>query len=73
MLASVTVFIFNDALIKLAFDHMPPVQAIGLRGIFATLWCLLALLVCVSLPPYTPSAHHDHLPAAIIIGDFTDA
>jgi len=45
VLASVTVFIFNDALIKLAFDDMPPVQAIGLRGIFATLWCVLALLV----------------------------
>jgi drug/metabolite transporter (DMT)-like permease len=45
VLASVTVFIFNDALIKLAFDSMPPVQAIGLRGIFATLWCVLALLV----------------------------
>ncbi len=43
MLASVTVFIFNDALIRLSFDYMSPMQAIGLRGIFATLWCGLAL------------------------------
>jgi len=43
--ASVVVFIFNDALIKLATETMPPLQAIGLRGCFATLWCLLALLV----------------------------
>ena len=32
MSASVVVFIFNDALIKLAAETMPPVQAIGLRG-----------------------------------------
>ncbi len=43
MSASVVVFIFNDALIKLASQTMPPLQAIGLRGIFATLWCSLAL------------------------------
>lgn len=45
MSGSVVVFIFNDALIKLATETMPPLQAIGLRGCFATLWCLLALLV----------------------------
>ena len=44
MLSSVTVFIFNDALIRLSFDYMTPLQAIGLRGVFATLWCVLALL-----------------------------
>jgi drug/metabolite transporter (DMT)-like permease len=44
MSGSVVVFIFNDALIKLASETMPPLQAIGLRGCFATLWCLLALL-----------------------------
>ena len=44
MSASVVVFIFNDALIKLASETMPPLQAIGLRGIFATLWCVLALM-----------------------------
>jgi len=43
MSASVVVFIFNDALIKLAAETMPPLQAIGLRGVFATLWCVLAL------------------------------
>ena len=44
MSASVVVFIFNDALIKLACETMPPLQAIGLRGVFATLWCVLALI-----------------------------
>jgi drug/metabolite transporter (DMT)-like permease len=44
MSASVVVFIFNDALIKLAAESMPSVQAIGVRGLFATLWCGLALL-----------------------------
>ena len=45
MSAAVVVFIFNDALIKLAAETVPSAQAIGVRGIFATLWCLLALLV----------------------------
>ena len=45
MSAAVVVFIFNDALIKLGAEGMPPVQAIGVRGLFATLWCGLALLV----------------------------
>ncbi|MBY0320445.1 MAG: DMT family transporter [Reyranella sp.] len=45
MSAAVVVFIFNDALIKLAAESVPAVQAIGVRGIFATLWCTLALLV----------------------------
>ena len=45
MSASVVVFIFNDALIKLAAETMPAIQAIGLRGVFATLWCGLALLL----------------------------
>jgi len=44
MSASVVVFIFNDALIKLAAETAPAVQVIGLRGVFATLWCLLVLL-----------------------------
>jgi drug/metabolite transporter (DMT)-like permease len=45
MSASVVVFIFNDALIKLASETMPALQAIGLRGIFATGWCVLAIAV----------------------------
>ena len=45
MSASVVVFIFNDALIKLAAETVPGVQAIGVRGVFATIWCVLALLV----------------------------
>jgi drug/metabolite transporter (DMT)-like permease len=44
MSASVVVFIFNDALIKLAAESAPAVQVVGLRGVFATLWCLLVLL-----------------------------
>jgi len=44
MSGSVVVFIFNDALVKLASETMPPLQAIGVRGLFATAWCLLALL-----------------------------
>jgi drug/metabolite transporter (DMT)-like permease len=45
MSAAVVVFIFNDALIKLAAESVPAFQAIGVRGLFATLWCGLALLV----------------------------
>jgi drug/metabolite transporter (DMT)-like permease len=44
MSAAVVVFIFNDALIKVAAETMPSAQAIGVRGLFATLWCALALL-----------------------------
>ncbi|MFO1086378.1 MAG: DMT family transporter [Reyranellaceae bacterium] len=44
MSASVLVFIVNDALMKLAAESAPAVQAIGVRGAFATLWCALALL-----------------------------
>lgn len=43
MSGAVVVFVFNDALMKLATETMPAVQAIGLRGIFAILWCGLAL------------------------------
>ncbi len=57
MSASVVVFIFNDALIKLAAQTMPPLQAIGLRGIFATLWCLLALLAAGGLRHAGALAH----------------
>lgn len=45
MSGAVVVFIFNDALIKLAAESVPSVQAIGVRGLFATLWCTLALLI----------------------------
>jgi drug/metabolite transporter (DMT)-like permease len=44
MSASVLVFIINDALMKLVAESVPAVQAIGVRGAFATLWCGLALL-----------------------------
>lgn len=45
MSAAVFVFIFNDALIKIAAETVPAIQAIGVRGIFATLWVTLALVV----------------------------
>lgn len=57
MAASVVVFIFNDALIKLAAETMPPLQAIGLRGCFATLWCLLALAAAGGLRHAGAIAH----------------
>ncbi|TAJ41445.1 MAG: DMT family transporter [Reyranella sp.] len=43
MSAAVVVFIFNDALIKIAAETVPAIQAIGVRGVFATLWVTLAL------------------------------
>lgn len=45
MSAAVFVFIFNDALIKIAAETVPAIQAIGVRGVFATLWVTLALAV----------------------------
>jgi drug/metabolite transporter (DMT)-like permease len=45
MSAAVVVFIFNDAMIKIAAETVPSVQAIGVRGVFATLWVTLALAV----------------------------
>lgn len=44
MSASVVAFVFNDALVKLAAETTPAVQAIGLRSLFAAFWCALALL-----------------------------
>jgi len=45
MSAAVVVFIFNDALIKIAAETVPAIQVIGVRGVFATLWVTLALAV----------------------------
>lgn len=64
MSASVVVFIFNDALIKLASETMPPLQAIGLRGCFATLWCVLAILLRGELR----HVHHLRQPAVMLRG-----
>jgi drug/metabolite transporter (DMT)-like permease len=57
MSASVVVFIFNDALIKLAAESVPSVQAIGVRGVFATLWCALALLASGAWRQIGAAAH----------------
>ena len=57
MSASVVVFIFNDALMKLAAETMPAVQAIGLRGLFATLWCALAVWASGASRRVTGIAH----------------
>jgi drug/metabolite transporter (DMT)-like permease len=57
MSAAVVVFIFNDALIKLAAESVPSVQAIGVRGVFATLWCSLALLASGAWRRMSAAAH----------------
>jgi drug/metabolite transporter (DMT)-like permease len=57
MSASVVAFIFNDALVKLAAESTPGVQAIGLRGLFATLWCVIALLASGSWKRVGGAAH----------------
>ena len=57
MSAAVVVFIFNDMLIKLAAETVPAAQAIGVRGLFATLWCALALLVTGSWRQMHWAAH----------------
>jgi drug/metabolite transporter (DMT)-like permease len=57
MSASVVVFIFNDALIKLAAEAVPSVQAIDVRGLFATLWCTLALLASGTWRQIAMAAH----------------
>jgi len=57
MSAAVVVFIFNDALIKLAAESVPAVQSIGVRGVFATLWCTLALLVTGAWRRIAMAAH----------------
>ena len=57
MSASVVAFVFNDALVKLAAETMPAVQAIGLRGVFATAWCGLALLLTGSWRRLSGAVH----------------
>lgn len=44
MSAAMSLFVVNDALIKQASQGMPGLQAICLRGLFATAWVGLALL-----------------------------
>ena len=44
MSAAMALIIVNDAMIKLASETMPAAQTIGIRGMFATLWVLLAVL-----------------------------
>ena len=43
MLGAIALFIVNDAMIKLASEGLPAAQTIGVRGVFATLWVLLAV------------------------------
>jgi len=57
MSGAVVAFVFNDALVKLAAETMPAVQAIGLRGVFATLWCGLALLLTGSWRRLSGAVH----------------
>ena len=43
MLGAIALFIINDAMIKLASDGVPAAQTIGVRGVFATTWVVLAV------------------------------
>ncbi len=43
MLGATGLFIVNDAMIKLASEGLPAAQTIGVRGIFATTWIILAV------------------------------
>ena len=45
MLGAIALFIINDAMIKLASDGVPAAQTIGVRGVFATTWVVLAVTV----------------------------
>src|SRR5262245_33446316 len=66
MSASVVAFVVNDALVKLAAETMPAVQAIGLRGVFATLWCSLALLLTGSWRHLSGAVHPQVLLRALL-------
>jgi drug/metabolite transporter (DMT)-like permease len=44
MLGAIALFIVNDAMIKLASEGLPAAQTIGVRGVFATVWVVLAVL-----------------------------
>jgi drug/metabolite transporter (DMT)-like permease len=43
MLGAIALFIVNDAMIKLASEGVPAAQTIGVRGVFATAWVILAV------------------------------
>ena len=43
MLGAIGLFIVNDAMIKLASEGLPAAQTIGVRGVFATTWIVLAV------------------------------
>ncbi len=45
MLGATGLFIVNDAMIKLASEGLPAAQTIGVRGVFATTWIVVAILV----------------------------
>ncbi len=44
MSGAMALIIVNDTMIKLASETLPAAQVIGVRGVFATLWVLAALL-----------------------------
>jgi len=43
MLGAIALFIVNDAMIKMASEGLPAAQTIGVRGVFATAWVVLAV------------------------------
>jgi drug/metabolite transporter (DMT)-like permease len=44
MSAAMALFTVNDSLIKLASESLPAAQTIGIRGLFATSWVLVAVI-----------------------------
>ncbi len=56
MSAAMTLLIINDTMTKLASETLPPSQTIAIRGIFCTLWVLLAVLA---------TGHARYLPQAL--------
>lgn len=49
MVLATCVFVVNDSFLKLATDGLPPFQALFLRGVAASIWCLPLLVVTGNL------------------------
>ena len=50
MTASAALIVVNDSMIKLASESLPAAQTIAIRGAFATLWVLLAVMATRQTP-----------------------
>lgn len=49
MVLATCAFVVNDSFLKLATDGLPPFQALFLRGVAASIWCLPLLMVTGNL------------------------